>query len=121
MIGNGVYKFYNALNLSKVVRGESIIGRYSRLCQTRPCTIPGFVCYVSDALEAPPAVMTHLCKERRINAVPIFRDGTLAEDVERRGVTKYFIGKNLHTVKNNSRVGMGMLVFVSILTAASRN
>ena len=68
------------------------------------------MCYVSDALDAPPAVMTHLCKERRINAVPIFRDGTLAEDVERRGVTKYFIGKNLHTVKNNSRVGMGMLV-----------
>ena len=95
---------------------ESIIGRYSRLCQTRPCTIPGFVCYVSDALDAPPAVMTHLCKERRINAVPIFRDGTRAEDAERQGFTKYFIGKNLHTVRKNAHLGCGMLVFFSVST-----
>ena len=99
---------------------ESIIGRYSRLCQTKPCTIPGFECYVSDAFEAPPAVRTHLCKERRINTVPIFRDGTRAEDVERQGFTKYFIGTRMHTVRKNSHLGCGMLILFSVSTGGER-
>ena len=77
-----------------------------RLCQTKPCSIPGFECYVSDALEAPPAVMTHLCKEKRINTVPIFSDDTRAEVVERGGFKRYFIGKRQHFVRDNSRYGM---------------
>ena len=64
--------------------------------------------------------MTHLCKERRINAVPIFSDGTRAEDVERQGFTKYFIGKRIHTVRKNSHLGCGMLVFFSVLTGGER-
>ena len=68
---------------------------------------------MSETFEAPPAVLTHLCKEKRINTVPIFSDDTRAEDVERRGFKKYFIGKRLHTVRDNSRFGLGMGFFSS--------
>ena len=70
---------------------------------------------MSDAFEAPPAVLTHLCKEKRINTVPIFSDDTRAEDVEKKGFTKYFIGKRLHSVRDNSRYGLGMRVFSASL------
>ena len=78
------------------------------MCQKTPCTVPGFECYVSDTFEAPYSVMTYLCKEKHLNSVPIFSDDTLAEDVERSGINKYFIGKKLHTVKV---LGRGMSFF----------
>ena len=96
-----------SLSLTVYRTVDDIFAWSSRLCHTRPCAIPGFECYVSEAIEAPPAVLTHLCKEKRINTVPIFSDNTRAEDVERKGFTRYFIGKRLHSVRDNSRYGLG--------------
>ena len=81
----------------------------SRICQTTPCRIPGFECYVSETFEAPESVMTHLCKEKHLNKVPIFREDTPASsltEIARSGFIKYFIGKDMHTVRNLSRFGL---------------